>query len=107
MMSLAGCTGSDVASILTKKRVPFTGLEVHVSADMRETHPQIFTGLRVEYFVYGEGINPKDVERAIHLSETSYCAVSAMLRPAVPITSSYTIRSGHGSVHTASMEEIS
>lgn len=91
LLSLAGCTGSDVASILTKKRVPFSGLEVHVTGEVRETHPQVFTDLHVEYVIFGEGINPKDVERSIQLSETTYCAVSAMLRPAVNITSSYRI----------------
>lgn len=93
LLSLAGCTGSDVASILTKKRVPYTALEVHVSADVRDEHPRIFTGIHVEYVVRGEEIKNRDVERAIELSETTYCAVSAMVRESVPITSSYRIES--------------
>ena len=91
LLSLAGCTGSDVASILKKKRAPVTRLEVHVTAGMRDEHPRVFTDIHVEYVVHGKSIRANDVERAIELSETTYCAVSAMLRKSVPITSSYRI----------------
>lgn len=91
LMALGGCTGSDVVSILTKKRVPLTGFEMNLTATSQEAHPQVFTDIHVEYVVYGIGINPQDVERAIELSTTKYCSVSAMLRPAVKITHSYRI----------------
>jgi len=41
--------------------------------------------------VYGEDIDPADVERAIELSTTKYCSVSAMLRPTVKLTHTYRI----------------
>lgn len=93
MMALGGCTAMDVIPILQKKRVPVEGVEVHVSGNVRDEHPQVFTNLHVEYVVYGTGIDPGDVERAIELSTTKYCAVSAMLRPSVPITHSFRIES--------------
>ena len=91
LMALGGCTGSDVASILTKKKVPYTGFEMRLTAETREEHPQVFTGIHIEYVVTGDGVNPADVERAIELSTTKYCSVSAMLKPAVAITHSFTI----------------
>jgi putative redox protein len=91
LLGLAGCTGSDVASILKKKRVPLERLEINVTAEMAETHPQVYTSIHLEYVLYGDGIRTEDVERAIELSETKYCPVSAMLRPAVTITHSYTV----------------
>jgi len=93
MMALAGCTSSDVVPILKKKRVPLRGYEVRVTGNEREEHPRIFTEMHVEYVFYGDGINPADVERAIELSTTKYCAVSAMLSAGVPITHSYRIES--------------
>lgn len=93
LMALGGCTGSDVAAILKKKRVPLAGFEVHLTANVREEHPQVFTDIHVEYVFFGNGINPKDVERAIELSTTKYCSVSAMLRASVNITHSYRIES--------------
>lgn len=88
LMSLGGCTGSDVVSILKKKRVPVEGLEIHLKGEVREEHPQIFTEIHIEYVVFGDNVNKADVERAIELSTTKYCSVSAMLREVVKITHS-------------------
>jgi putative redox protein len=93
LMALAGCTSSDVIPILKKKRVPLEGYEVFVKGVEREEHPRIFTEIHVEYVFYGDGINPSDVERAIELSETKYCSVSAILKASAPITHSYRIES--------------
>jgi len=92
LFALGGCTGSDVVSILKKKRVPLEGFEIRLSGDLREEHPQVFTSIHVEYIFYGEGIQAADVERAIELSTTKYCSVSAMLRGNVNITHSYQIK---------------
>ena len=91
LMALGGCTAMDVIPILKKKHTPFSGFEINLSANMQEEHPQVFTEIHLEYVVYGEGINPEDVERAIELSTTKYCSVSAMLKPTVKITHSYRI----------------
>jgi putative redox protein len=91
LMALGGCTGSDVVSILAKKQTPLRGFRVNLSANSREQHPQVFTDIQIEYVFYGDGINSGDVERAIELSITKYCAVSAMLKEAVHITHSYRI----------------
>jgi putative redox protein len=94
LLALGGCTASDVISILQKKRVELDGFEIHVTARQRDEHPQVFTGIHLEYVIRGNGIRPADVVRAIELSESKYCSVSAMLRPAVPITWSYRIEPG-------------
>lgn len=91
LLALGGCTASDVASILRKKRVPLDGFEVKLTAEMADEHPQVFTKIHVEYVFAGSGIKADDVERAIELSETKYCAVSAMLRSSVTLTHSYRI----------------
>ncbi len=92
-MALAGCTSSDVVPILKKKRVPLEHFEVFVKGVEREEHPRIFTEIHVEYVFYGDGINPADVERAIELSDTKYCSVSAILKASAPIKHSYRIES--------------
>ena len=93
LYALAGCTASDVVNILKKKRVPVRGFEMRLTGREREEHPKIFTDIHVEYVFVGEGIKPVDVERAIELSTTKYCSVSAMLQPTVKITHSYRIES--------------
>jgi putative redox protein len=91
LYALAGCTASDVVGILKKKRVPFTDFEMKLAGQEREEHPKIFTDIHIEYIVHGNDINPADVERAIELSTTKYCSVSAMLQPTVKLTHSYRI----------------
>jgi putative redox protein len=91
LMALTGCTSTDVVSILKKRQTPLQGYEVNVKGVEREEHPRIFTSIHVEYVFYGEGINKADVERAIDMSVTKYCSVSAILSASVPITHSYRI----------------
>lgn len=91
LLALAGCTGSDVVSILSKKRIKVEDFEMNLTAEVAETHPQVFTKIHIEYVFYGKEIDPKDVERAIELSQTKYCSVTAMLQKAVEITHSFKI----------------
>lgn len=80
LASLAGCTGADVIEILRKKRQDVRRFEIQVFGDRPETHPRVFNDIRVNFVVTGYGIDPEAVRRAIELSETKYCSVSAMLR---------------------------
>ena len=58
---------------------------------MADEHPQVYTKIHIEYVFYGKNISEKDVERAIDLSQTKYCSVSAMLRKALELTHSFKI----------------
>ncbi len=91
LLSLAGCTASDVVSILQKKRVKLDDFEINISAEMTEEHPKVFTKVDLEYVFYGDNIAEKDVERAIDLSQTTYCGVTAMLKKAMEINHTYKI----------------
>ncbi len=91
LLSLAGCTASDVVSILQKKRVKLDDFEINISAEMTEEHPKVFTKIDLEYVFYGKDIKVKDVERAIELSQTTYCGVTAMLEKVLEINHTYKI----------------
>jgi putative redox protein len=97
LASLAGCTGMDVISILRKKRVPFTGYRVDVTADQKETYPQVFTRVDVVHVVEGDGLPAAAVRRAVELSALKYCPVSTMLAAGtVEIHHAYRIVAGDG-----------
>ena len=91
LLGLGGCTGMDVISILEKMRQPLTNLQVRISAERADSHPKVYTSIHVEYVAYGEGVEESALERAIELSETRYCSVSAMLRESADMTNSYSI----------------
>jgi putative redox protein len=93
LMALAGCTANDVIPILKKKRVQLAGFEMKVTGQEREEHPKTFTDIHVEYIFYGDDLNPADLERAIELSTTKYCAVSAILKASANLTHSFRIES--------------
>ncbi|HVN48980.1 MAG TPA: OsmC family protein [Bacteroidota bacterium] len=91
LAALAGCTSMDVIPILKKKRAPVVAYECNVSGEEAEEHPKIFKTIHLEYVFYGDGIKTEDVERAIELSRTKYCSVSAQLSASAEITHSYRI----------------
>jgi putative redox protein len=88
---LASCTGMDVVSILAKMRQNVTGLEIAVHGVRQDDHPQVFRQITVEYVVTGHGVREESVRRAIELSETKYCTVSATLAPTATITTSFRV----------------
>jgi putative redox protein len=90
-VGLAGCTGMDVISILRKKRQDITAFEVVAQGERAETHPKVFTRIHIEYVIRGRNISSNAVERAIELSEETYCPAQGMLKQVVELTSSYTI----------------
>ena len=85
LIALCGCTGYDVASILQKKREPFTSLEVSAEGDRAATSPTVYTEIRLLYRVGGK-VAHKAVEDAVNLSKEKYCSVSAMLEKTARIS---------------------
>lgn len=92
LISLAGCTGADVSAILQRKRTKLDGFEINISAESADTHPKVFTKINLEFVFYGKDVKEKDVERAIDLSQKTYCAVTAMLEKSIEIKYSFAIK---------------
>lgn len=92
LISLAGCTGADVSAILSKKRVELKSFMINISAESTDTHPKVYTKIHLEYVFSGDDIKEKDIERAIDLSQNTYCGVTAMLSKSIDITYSYKIK---------------
>ena len=93
LIGLCGCTGYDVASILRKKREPFTKLEVRAEAERAAEPPTVYTAIKLVYRVEGK-VSRKALEDAVRLSEEKYCSVSAMLRKTAKMTTEIEIHEG-------------
>jgi putative redox protein len=78
-VSLAACSAMDVISIAVKKRQEISRYLVHVEAIQRDEYPQILTRADVIHEVEGPGVQEAAIRRAIELSATKYCPVSAMI----------------------------
>ena len=96
LISLIGCTGMDVVSILQKKRQKITSFEVNGHAERAEEHPRIITKAVIEYHVSGHEVDEKAVVRSLELSAARYCPAQAMLGQIMPIDLKYHIYEDEG-----------
>ena len=90
LLALGGCTAFDVISILRKKRQKVTGYEIEVRADQNAEPPAVFTRVEIKHRLRGQ-IDPEAVRNAIHLSETKYCSVGAMISKTAKIETTFEI----------------
>jgi putative redox protein len=91
LLGLGGCTGMDIVSLFKKMRVDFSGIEMNITAERAEEHPNVYTKIDLEYVIYGRGIDEEKVKRAVELSQEKYCSVSAMLRKSCPVNYTWRI----------------
>ena len=91
LVALAGCTGMDIISILSKKRQKPDRFEVQVRGKRAEVYPKIWSEIQVIYHLWGENFDTKSVEQAIQLSEEKYCSVGLMLGASAKIFSEYEV----------------
>ena len=94
LVSLAGCTGMDVISILNKMRVDVKEFEVRVDAEAAQEHPKVWKKIHLTFHVVGKDIPEDKLKHAIELSQNKYCSVSASLRSSVEITYGYQTEEG-------------
>jgi putative redox protein len=91
LVALAGCTGMDVVSILSKMRVDLADLNVKVEGEMTEEHPKHFTSLHIVYEFWGSDLPMEKLEKAVSMSDERYCGVSATLKKGIPVTHSIVV----------------
>jgi putative redox protein len=90
LLSLGGCTAFDVINILRKKRQNVTGYEIELLAEQNCEPPMFFTRVEIKHHLYGE-VDPQAAQNAIHLSETKYCSVGAMIGKTAKIVNTFEI----------------
>jgi putative redox protein len=85
LIGLCACTATDVVSILSKKREPFTSLRVRAEAERAMEPPTVYETIKLIYTV-GGNVSKKAAEDAVRLSKEKYCSVSQMLQKTAKIT---------------------
>jgi putative redox protein len=90
LLALGGCTAFDVVEILRKMRQRVSGYDVELKAEQCSEPPTVFTRVTIKHKLRG-CIKPDAVEKAIHLSETKYCSVSAMIAKTAKIETTFEI----------------
>ncbi|MEP6949956.1 MAG: OsmC family protein [Ginsengibacter sp.] len=80
LVSLAGCTGLDVVSLLKKMRTKFSDFTINVEAHLTDVHPRIYDDVTLTYSIKVSKAHESKVEKAVTLSQDQYCGVSEMFR---------------------------
>ena len=93
LISLAGCSGQTVASLLEKMHQDVRSFSVTATGAKRDDHPRVFTEIRLEFRVGGNALERDKVDKAVRLTEERYCPVWAMLKGNVPIVPSIVLTS--------------
>ena len=86
LVSLAGCTGMDVISILRKMRVEPSYFNIAVEGELTEEHPKTYFKIHLVYEFKGENLPVEKLEKAVSLSQDRYCGVSELLRKGAELT---------------------
>ena len=81
LLSLAGCMGIDVVSILAKMRITPTSFRIEIEGERNPTPPQYYKAVDMVLYIAGTNLDPGKIERAIELSRNKYCSVYNSLRP--------------------------
>jgi putative redox protein len=86
LFAAAGCSGSDLVSLLQKMRVQLAQLSIEVRGQRREEEPRRYVAVHYRYHVSGEGLDRVKAERAVSLSLEKYCSVVHSLAPDIKVT---------------------
>jgi putative redox protein len=85
LSALAGCTGMDVASLLTKMKMPFDKFAMEVQGELADDHPKCYTDIVIRYLFWGKELDRDKIEKSVELSVDKYCAVHYMLSKAATL----------------------
>lgn len=86
LMSIAGCSGMDIISILEKMQVKIYRFETTVEGERGNDHPRVFKDIEVVYKFWGKALREDEIQRAVQLSMGKYCSVANMIDKASNLT---------------------
>ncbi len=86
LASICGCSGMDVVAILQKMRVDLTTCQVLAKTETSSGYPSIFTEVKLQFLIQSPNVKIDQAIKAVTLSMTKYCGVSAMVVNSSPIT---------------------
>ncbi|HWI50572.1 MAG TPA: OsmC family protein [Symbiobacteriaceae bacterium] len=78
-LALGSCAGSNVVTLMKKMRQQVEKIEISVEAEQAAEDPMVFTHVLTRYRLYGKGIDPAKVTKALDYIEEKYCGVLHMV----------------------------
>lgn len=91
LMSLGGCTGMDVVSLLKKMRQEYDSYQMKITGEQTDEHPKYYHKIHIDYVFEGADLDTAKVRKAVDLSQEKYCGVSYMLKQSAELTYSIVV----------------
>ena len=85
LSALAGCTGMDVVYFLRKMRMEWDTFHLEVKGELTDEYPKVFKDIMIRYVFTGDNLDIGKIEKAVKMSQTKYCGVTAMLEKTAKI----------------------
>lgn len=86
LAALSGCTGMDVASLLTKQRVPFTSMVVDVDGELTDSAPITYKTIEVTYQIEAPQEFADKAIKDVKKSLEELCGVAHIVKQVIPMT---------------------
>ncbi|HYF94353.1 MAG TPA: OsmC family protein [Symbiobacteriaceae bacterium] len=78
-LGVGACAGTNLVTLMKKMRQQVERIEISVEAEQAEVDPMVFTHVITRYRLYGKGIDPGKVTKALDYIEEKYCGVLHMV----------------------------
>lgn len=78
-LGLGACSGSNLITLMKKMRQQVERIEIDVEATQAQEDPAVFKHVVTRYRLYGKGIDPAKVKKALNYIEEKYCGVLHMI----------------------------
>lgn len=91
LLGMGGCMALDVVLILRRMRQEVRAYRLNIQAERAEDPPRVYTEVKLEHLLQGEGLEASAVQRAIELAETTYCSGSAMFAKTAKISNTFRV----------------
>lgn len=91
LLSLAGCMGMDIMTILTKMRTKPASFRIEIEGVRNSAPPQYYKAVQMVLHLSGKNMDARKLERAIALSRDKYCSVYKSLRPDMSLDIRYVL----------------
>ena len=79
LQALAACAAMDIVAIIKKRRRTIDKFVVEVTGERVDTYPKIYKTINIKYIISGDGINDKEMNRAMDLSVNKLCSIMGMM----------------------------
>ena len=95
LLSLSSCLGTSVLTLLRRMKKTVTSFEVKTVGYRREEHPTGFRNIRINIYLKSPDVSADEIDKAVKLSEDTYCPVWSMIKGNTEVEVVYEIENPH------------